>query len=294
MRTLLRGPDLAPGAAILIGVLLLAVSSSYARAQPFTPGCQLPFDSIKKHHSIDDTCPRRGDVPDPATNAAAAAHALQNEAKNNFCQTESPALVTFSSFKKLQTKLDQKVPAAKTWTRDNLPGGRSVLKDIHKTSDGVLLGEGNVVNLSAWLMKRRQGSEESCNCKGSTKEETDIHVVLIDNSNRNDTPECQSVTAEISPHFEPENWDSHALLLAEAHPFRFTGQLMYDAAHRPCSGSPLKAAPMAPKRISSWEIHPVYAIDVCRKKSLQNCKANDASAWIPLNEWQDAEEPPDE
>jgi hypothetical protein len=294
MRTLFRGPDPAKRRVLHIAVWLFVGLAVCAGAQTFDPGCPLPFGAIKKHHPIDDTCPRRGDVPDPPSDAQAAAHALQNEAKNNFCQTGTPALVTFNSFKQLQKKLDQKVTAAKTWTRETLPPDRSVLKDIHKTSDGVLLGEGNVVKLSAWLMKRRQGSEESCNCQGSTKESTDIHVVLIDNSNRDDTPECKSVTAEISPHFEPENWDSHALLLAEAHPFRFTGQLMYDAAHRPCSGNPLKPAASAPKRISSWEIHPVYAIDVCKRKSLQNCKANDSSAWIPLDEWKDPEEPPDE
>lgn len=294
MRTLLLGPRFARGRTLRIAVSLFIVFSYRGRAQSFDPGCQLPFDAIRKHHPIDDTCPRRGDVLDPPADAQAAAHASQNEAKNNFCRSGSPALVTFSSFKKLQKKLNQKVSPAKTWTRDNLPTDRSVLKGIHKTTDGVLLGEGNVVMLSAWLMKRRQGSEESCNCQGSTKEATDIHVVLIDNSNRDNTPECQSVTAEVSPHFEPENWDSHALLLAEAHPFRFTGQLMYDAAHRPCSGNPLKPAAMAPKRISSWEIHPVYAIDVCKKKSLQNCKANDSTAWTPLNEWTDPEEPPDE
>jgi len=282
------------GRGTVVVILAVAAFAAAVQAQPFQPGCQLPFDAIKKHHPIDDTCARRGDVPDPPSDAQAAAHALQNEAKNNFCQTGQAARVTFSSFKQLQKKLDQKVPAAKTWTRDSLPTDREVLNDIHKTSDGVLLGEGNIVMLSAWLMKRRQGSEESCNCQGSAKESTDIHVVLIDNSNRDDTPECASVTAEISPHFEPENWDSHALLLAEAHPFRFTGQLMYDAAHRPCSGSPLKPAPSAPKRISSWEIHPVYAIDVCKLKSLQNCNANDSTAWTPLNEWTDPVETPDE
>jgi hypothetical protein len=35
-----------------------------------------------------------------------------------------------------------------------------------------------------------------------------------------------------------------------------------------------------------WEIHPVYAIDVCKKKSLNNCKANNDSVWTPLDQWQ--------
>jgi hypothetical protein len=31
---------------------------------------------------------------------------------------------------------------------------------------------------------------------------------------------------------------------------------------------------------------PVYAIDVCKKKSLQTCKADDESAWTSLDQWQ--------
>jgi hypothetical protein len=44
-------------------------------------------------------------------------------------------------------------------------------------------------------------------------------------------------------------------------PLRITGQMMFDGSHRPCangSGSP--------KRVSVWEIHPVYASDVCNKR----------------------------
>jgi hypothetical protein len=117
-------------------------------------------------------------------------------------------------------------------------------------------------------------------------EDTDIHVVLISSSDRENTAECSSVTAEVSRHFRPETWDAHHLLLANAHPLRFTGQLFYDAAHRPCSGNSPTAASHAPARVSSWEVHPVHAIDVCKKKGLQNCKANDESAWSSLDQWQ--------
>jgi hypothetical protein len=51
-------------------------------------------------------------------------------------------------------------------------------------------------------------------------------------STRN-TPECKSVTAEISPHFQPDQWNKAALKSANKHPLRFKGQLMYDASHRP-------------------------------------------------------------
>jgi hypothetical protein len=117
-----------------------------------------------------------------------------------------------------------------------------------------------------------------------------MHLVVISSSDREDTPECKSVPVEISPHFRPDQWDADTLLRANNHPLRFTGQLIYDAAHRPCSGSPPTRASEAPARVSSWEIHPVYAIDVCKKKSLNGCKADNASVWTPLDQWQGTNE----
>jgi hypothetical protein len=267
----------------------LVVAIESAGAQGLTPNCTLPFQSISKHHPIDDNCAARGEVPDPPVAANDPAHALQNQAKNNFCATGTPALVTFTSFKKLQQKLDMKVPEAKHWTRDKLPADRSVFLGVYTTSEGATIGEGTVVTFAGWLMKLRPGSKESCNCgttNGEGKEVTDMHLVVISSSDRENTPECNSVTVEISPHFRPERWDGHTLLSANDHPLRFTGQLMYDAAHRPCSGSPPTRGYQSPSRVSNWEVHPVYAIDVCKNKSLSGCKANNASVWKPLDQWE--------
>ena len=269
----------------VFGTLVLGVPN-LARASGFDVSCTLPFESIKVHHPIDDSCAMRGDVPEPPVPANDSAHAAQNDAKNNYCASGSPALITFATFARLQTKLDQKLPAAKTWGRENLPDDRSALAAIYTTSAGDTIGEGNVVRVVAWVMKLRQGGAESVNCQGTKKEQTDLHIVLISSSDRENTPECSSVTAEISPHFRPENWDAHTILLANDHPLRFTGHLMYDASHRPCSGNPPKAAHQAPARVSSWEIHPVYGIDVCVKKSIRSCNANDESLWIPLDQWE--------
>jgi len=267
-------------------VLLILGTMNFATGSDFDVSCALPFDAIKIHHPIDDSCPQRGDVPNAPTGDNNVAHASQNEAKNNYCASGGPALITFATFARLQKKLDQKIPAAKTWGRNHLPENRSQLKALYTTSAGDTVGEGNVVRFVAWVMKLRQGGAESVNCQGTKKEQTDLHIVLISNSDRENNPECSSVTAEISPHFRPENWDAHTILLAIDHPLRFTGHLMYDASHRPCSGTPPKAGHQAPARVSSWEIHPVYGIDVCTKKSIKSCKANDESLWIPLDQWE--------
>ena len=167
--------------------------------------------------------------------------------------------------------------------------GASQVKRAGRTYDEDTIGEGSVVQFAGWIMKLRAGGAESVNCQGTKKDAIDLHIVLIDNSNREHTAECSSVTAEISPHFRPDGWDAHAILLANDHPFRVMGPLMYDASHRPCSGSPPKPGASAPARVSSWEIHPVYGIDVCTKKSLKSCKPSDDSVWIPVDQWEGEE-----
>jgi hypothetical protein len=266
--------------AIICTGLLTAIGS--VRAEPFTVECQLPFASIEKHRPIDDICAARG-----VAKTDDSAEGLQNRVKNNFCAAGTPALVTFVTFKKLQQNLDQKAAEAKKWSGLHLPANRDVLLGIYTTSEGATIGEGSVVKFAAWLMKLRQGHPETCNCNQDDHDPdmVDMHIVLISSSDRENTPECKSVTAEISPHFRPDEWDGDTLLKANDHPLRFTGQLIYDAAHRPCSGSPPKAGGGTPSRSSSWEIHPVYAIDVCENNSLAKCKADNDSVWKPLDQW---------
>jgi hypothetical protein len=293
----------------LVYTTLLVVIGSVS-AEPFTLDCQLPFENIKKHHPIDDTCAGAGEAPTPTPNPEQiAANRLQNLTKNNFCATTptpGPALVTFISFKKLQQKLDQKAPEAKHWWRKNLPKNREVFRDIYTTTEGATIGEGSVVTFAAWLMKFKWAGQETCNCGSiyhDAHEANDIHLVLIASSpsvpccteaeqNASECKtaaekalECKSVTAEISPHFRPDQWGDEATICnaARHHPLRFKGQLMYDASHRPC---PHKPGSTDPARVSSWEVHPVYSIDVCKKKSLNSCKADNDSVWTPLDQWQ--------
>ena len=64
-------------------------------------------------------------------------------------------------------------------------------------------------------------------------------------------------------------------------PVRDSGQPIYDAARRPFSGSP-------PTRV--WGNIPGnprgLRADVCTKKSLRSCKADNDSVWTPLDQWQ--------
>ncbi len=134
-------------------------------------------------------------------------------------------------------------------------------------------------------------SGESVNCNLPGDSTNDIHVAI---GQQLTSLECESITAEIIPHFRPHAWTmlatlngpDAAMLRQRARldrPLRFTGQLMFDASHRPCTNG--RPAPEAPARTSSWEGHPVYRVDVCRDVSAAACRADDERAWTPLDWW---------
>lgn len=235
------------------------------------PSCTLPFDAIKQHHAIDDSCSVDG-AANPDTPQSA-----QNEAKNNFCSTGAPVNIDFAVLKQLQ-KDAEKPGSGITFGGDSqLPKDRTVLRDL-PTKVGPL-SEGMVVRLAAFVMDAHYSNVskgESVNCKTGGKENNDIHIVLIDNSGEQD--QCNSVTAEMSPHFRPEAWTPDNLNQRNAHLYRFTGQLFFDASHRPCAGGK-----GSPKRASVWEVHPVYAVEVCADRT-NDCKVDNDENWISLAE----------
>jgi len=102
--------------------------------------------------------------------------------------------------------------------------------------------------------------------------------------------QCQSVSAEMSPHFRPDSWfrlaGTGSVKKREtplgSNPVRIRGPLFFDASHVPCA--PDKEA--NPARLSLWEIHPVYAIDVCSETTIAACRIDDESLWTPLNEFE--------
>jgi hypothetical protein len=103
-----------------------------------------------------------------------------------------------------------------------------------------------------FIQKTKPGGSESVNCGLSGVDNNDIHIVL---AGAKQAAECSSITAEMIPHLRPTSWNRTALNKIQR-PVRIRGQLFFDASHLPCSGG----APVGsnPKRLSNWEIHPVY------------------------------------
>jgi len=204
---------------------------------------------------------------------------LQDRAKNNFCASGTPVTITQATFAELQNAVDQR--NVHYGSAGTLPADRSILRNVYTKDGGEKLGEGTLVRFAAFVLKAHYSNVamgEAVNCRLRGADNNDINVSL---GQTPDDDACNSITAEISPHFRPSAWNEFIAMNLRNNPVRVTGPLFFDASHRPCSAG---RRPM-PQRFSVWEIHPVYALDVCRNSTLAACPAGDDSAWTPLDQW---------
>ena len=115
------------------------------------------------------------DVCDRAGTASTEPQREHNRAKNQFCAGGPAALATEFSFTRLQA-------AAEDAGVTGVPADRSVLKDLHRTTEGDTIGEGSVVQLIGFLIKAKfsnVGKGETVNCELPDREENDIHINLV-------------------------------------------------------------------------------------------------------------------
>jgi hypothetical protein len=247
----------------------------------FESQCDPPFKSgLELSTSANDTCGEFGDAGDEPDGP----HALQNAAKNNLCAKgdPDPALVTFATFRKLQAVVVEQ--NLTHFSASKLPDSREDFHELVTATNHEDVGEGTLVSLVAYVAKVKRGGKESVNCKVTKgRDLLDHHIVLVNSANDD---ECESITAEAIPHFRPAAWDAARIASPDV-PMRFTGQLFFDASHKPCDGHTPKAG--NPARFTSWEIHPVYAIDVCKFATKTKCKVDDPNAWTPLDQWEESE-----
>jgi hypothetical protein len=264
---------------LLLATIALASPAVAQDGSPFEPGCTPTFGSSDTH-PIDADCGIEGAGDTDAKK-------LESRAKNNYCATGTPALVTFLSF----TKLQQATEAAGFELGDD----RSGAQGVHTTTEGATIGEGSVVTFSAFVIRadtanKKGGELVNCNKGGDAR--NDLHIHLAPTTSKSKANFCRAVGAEMSPHLRPEDWTGGNLTLPQV-PMRFTGQLFYDTSHRKpiC---PAAAKDKASARASAWEIHPVYRVDVCKNTTISGCNPMDDSKWIPFKTWLDDQEEEDE
>jgi hypothetical protein len=224
----------------------------------------------------------------------------QNWMKNNFCApTNKIAPVTLKTLADLSDAANNEPSIPK----GEPPTSRTKLANIITLTDGTKLGEGKAVVFVGYALDAThsnvdknepltKGPGESVQCNLLGCGYNDIHIMLAENPN--ETAMCNTIVAEIIPHYRPAAWNRFDspdyVAYLKLHPVKITGQLFFDGSHVPCTNgnagfNPVRNAPDF-RRLALWEIHPIYAIDVCKNTDLSQCSAADQTAWFPFTELQ--------
>ena len=281
-----------------------ATNVEQAPTDPLPATCN-PFGALATVRPVDQSCGLQGSP------AGTSGQKAQDRVKNNLCafQDRAPAPVTRRTFDRLQTLTPSK--AALPWgTRTNIPASdaaRAPLQGLYTTTEGDTVGEGAYVEFVAFILEGHFGGAESVNCDLTTRQNVDVHLALVTNKPStldltNDDTECSSITAEITGHRRPIDWEflgrmtsavpGQKLIAAQRklgdedlkRPVRVRGQLMFDASHGLCDRNGHRTA-SNPARRAGWEIHPVYAIDVCHASTLATCTVDNPARWTPLDQF---------
>lgn len=254
------------------GGLELNSAVAQTRRATFKPVCatpSYPAPAPKMRLGIDSQCGLSG--------AGSGPEGVQDSVKNNFCAKGTPQKITIDYLKELQAKVE-KNPAINFGNENK--GDR---KKGPTTNRAPLkrLGEGKLVTLQAYVLIARQEGAESVNCGKNVPNDPlfhDIHISLVSSTDIDN--ECSGVVAEMSPHHRPDSW-THVNVEKVARqklPVRVTGQLYFDSSHFPCSNGE-SAGAGNPKRMSLWEIHPIYKFEVC------SADCDGTGKWLTLDEW---------
>ena len=281
-----------------LALLLLPAAASAKKTKFMKCGKPLPLQLkpfTRKPQRIDYLCRNSGCHK-------SAANDTQNAMKNNFCApTNRIILVTFQTFVDLRDAANREASI----TIGEPPPSRAKLANIIKLGDGTMLGEGKTVVFVGYVLGARhsnvdkddplnRGNGESVQCNLLGCAYNDIHIDLT--ADVDDRTPCHSIVAEIVPHYRPPAWDlfdsPDYSAFFKTHPLKITGQLFYDDSHVACTKdgkagfNPARNNAKDFERLALWEIHPIYAIDVCKNTDRSQCDAADASAWFPFTDLQ--------
>jgi hypothetical protein len=282
-------------AGLALAVLLLP-ASGYPKKLKFKKCTQpLPLQLkpfTNKPQRIDFLCGNTGCNKGPANDK-------QNAMKNNFCAPlKKITLVTLKTFGDLgdASTNDPSIPKGEP------PPSRAKLANILTLPNGLKLGEGKTVTFVGFVLDARhsnvdkddpltKGNGESVQCNLLGCAYNDIHITLAEDPH--ETALCRTVVAEIIPHYRPAAWDlfdspDYAGFFKN-HPVKITGQLFFDGSHVPCKDgkagfNPARDNAKDFERLALWEIHPIYAIEICKHNDKSQCSVSDKSAWFPFTE----------
>ena len=158
-------------------------------------GCRLSFDKFKTDGlDVDSSCTADGNAKDDLGKR------LESNAKNNFCATGTPIAINYNTFTRLEDLSTDQI-------RRDIKTDRGALADLGKSPSGRTVGEGTMVRFVAYILDAHPsnvGKGELVNCNTKGADWNDIHIELVKSANEDDA--CNSIAAEMSPHFRPSAW----------------------------------------------------------------------------------------
>lgn len=269
-------------------------TSNYAKAKPqvckntgkFESSCN-PFGNAAVAHAIDNTCAIIGDATTDGDKA-------QDRLKNNLCASGPVRAISIQELTALQSAVDATGVNYGNEHEGGHDGGppadRSTL--FTKLPAGSVQ-EGDLVSFVGYIAEVKPGSSETVDCHCTETDEIDVHIAVADHplnlqaepanatkeqkheiTVKNDAQLCTNAfVVETIPHKRPA-----ALEQAAIEPLRgktivkITGPLLFDASHKPCNGTTPGSGD--PARVTVFEIHPVYDIEVCSDRAMGQCTAN--------------------
>ena len=256
----------------------------------FDSACN-PFGAAAVPHGVDNTCAMTGD-------ATSAGDQAQDRQKNNLCAKDPARAITITDLKALQKAVDATGvdygSVYMTPPHAGPPADRSTLFTKLPSGSGK---EGDLVSFIGYIVEAKPGSSESVNCHCDKSDAIDVHIALAEHllnlkvapagaskqqrdavNQSNDAKLCPtSFVAETIPHKRPTALELTAIepLRDKKNIVKITGQLLFDASHRPCKGT--KRGAEDPARMTVFEIHPVYDIAVCNQNTMSKCKSSSAN-----------------
>jgi hypothetical protein len=221
-------------------------------------------------------CPKAGNA-DPESPAG-----VEYTAKNFLCANGNPVDLTSDNFHEMESvaEHDRHVkPGQNTPSLDD----RAIVQNLIDV-DGASVGEGSLVRIVGYVAEvpntygRSDSKGEGVNCSYPGAELNDVHINVAPNP---DSSPCQGIVVEMIPHHRPNHWNFANASALKGRAVRVTGHVFFDSRHTlvPC---PKQGNP---KRMSLFEIHPVYRFEVCRHGAECRQRVDD--------DWQDLEDLPD-
>jgi hypothetical protein len=251
----------------------------------FESSCN-PFGKAAVAHAVDSTCAVTGDAKTDGDKA-------QDRLKNNLCANGPARVITIKELTALQNAVDA---AGVNYGNEHEGKGGGPPADRSTLFTKLPAGsakEGDLVSFIGYIVEVKPGSSETVDCNCTETDAIDVHIAVADHlldlktdpanatqqqkheiTVKNDAQLCtNSFVVETIPHKRPAALEQMAIEpLRDKQIVKITGPLLFDASHKPCNGTTPGTGD--PARVTVFEIHPVYDIEVCSQSAMTQCTAN--------------------